>query len=1078
MLKWTCKNSVFNMFDYGVAMKKILVLTLIVLASLGRYASAEGSADTSNSTRYKLDEEKTTAYEVREADKEIASTNALELEKAKGLDIKNDEPRVVTETTSNGRIEKLVDSEGKVIAEKTIENDKIVKKVLNYYYPNKQLMRKVTALDNDKGFYAEEYYNNGKISSQATFINEDNKIGIEKKYDSTGVLRQEIPWVMDDNKKNPKTIRSGYITTYYPDGQIAAVFSVGKNGKTIFYDTQGFPIKEIEDNQILNFSKELTEQDCRGTAIQLGLEELVELYEDEGDISYNKCGFPYRENFVYEVIKKLENRETKISYDENGMIRRITLYNEGKKDGIEKKYDANGNVTAEINYRDGKKEGYATGYFPTREVAFRKRYEDGKVVDKLTCYFPTGDVAAEFNYKDGLKEGTALVNSPIKATLQFSKGKMLNVKNENKTRKLVSALSILKDTAEHCLNLKDSLIDMTTLIQDKVNSIRSSFVINMPQECSNKDNFVIEKTKMVCYNAAHKYLSVLPVIYKRGEYVTEKVYTPEGKLIYEIPYMKKNRQGWAREYNEKEIVISEMYFNQDKLSENARSYYPNGKIKDVITESTDSPHKVLARYKENGELEFSLNYKGEEKQTAYINDAANGKDITIYYYQGKPDSIRESEINNPYNFTEYNLALGEYTVYKNNDLVKGGKLCQESPAKDVEVITLKRMEDNKSQVKEKEIATENIPGMPKVEDIINSDEKLPEPPVVTAEEAPIVRDLSPLDEKEVFADNELKDEMKHALIPSEEDKRQTELAAQNIGPKATPDIEQLVDVVQKETVSIGGLRAQDNNESKTEKFYYPNGNLRKTVKTKGSRTEEIKEYSKNGLLLTDTMYEQDKIIIEKYFGSGEVRRKTQKSYDDNAVTAFMMREDFYDNGKLRYEIKRQPQTMLFTEKTYFPDGKIKSEIVQTGALTFKIKEYDQNGDIVKETTQPQSSDIKMAKDSQALRTYNAKGKLKTEIIFYNNGEISVKSFDANGSLSQFAYLAPDSKLHIEKPELRIIPSYRERYWVDYNNPHWIENQDKYSILSIARLNLNIATKILEELHVEIPAPLKRLSEKY
>ena len=139
-------------------------------------------------------------------------------------------------------------------------------------------------------------------------------------------------------------------------------------------------------------------------------------------------------------------------------------------------------------------------------------------------------------------------------------------------------------------------------------------------------------------------------------------------------------------------------------------------------------------------------------------------------------------------------------------------------------------------------------------------------------------------------------------------------------------------------------------------------------------------------------------------------------------------------------------------------------------LKDNAKTYGEGGALVSEFKQTQNSNV--------LNEYWPSGKLKTEIVFYNNGEISVKSFDKNNNLEKFAYLAPDGKLHLQKPEVRTIPSYRERYWVDYNNPNWIENNEKYSITSIVRLNLDTAAYILAELEIEVPEMLKKIYDYY
>ena len=357
-----------------------------------------------SSENYQLDQDKATAYNIKK-DQINSAENTTQTDKA----INNPTPKIITEEIAGGRIEKLLDQADRVIAEKTITNDKITNKTLYYYYPTGQLMRKIVASDDGSGFYAEEYYNNGKIAEQATFINEGNRIGIEKKYDTTGVLRQEIPWVLPKDEINKpiaerKSIRYGNVVTYYPNGAKAAVFSVGKNGNNTFYNQQGTVIKEIPDNQILSFHQELNEEDCQGATIHLDLQSLVELYEDEGDISYNKCGLPYRENFMYEIKDKTDNKAIMLSYDDIGMIRRITPYNNGLKEGLMQKFDAAGNLTAEINYRQGVKDGVARGYFPTKETAFQKHYVNGKVEGDLICYFPNGEIAAKFHYQNGLKE--------------------------------------------------------------------------------------------------------------------------------------------------------------------------------------------------------------------------------------------------------------------------------------------------------------------------------------------------------------------------------------------------------------------------------------------------------------------------------------------------------------------------------------------------------------------------------------------------------------------------------------------------------------------------------------------------
>ena len=1177
-----------------------LVLLLSVLLSAAGYAAAvEKTGEKSASAVYTLDEGKAAEAE-QKAEISAAGTGEKSIEAAAEKTVREDsaaakedkesgKARIVREEKEDGYVEKLLSPEGKLIAKKTVKDDEIVQKVLYYYHPDGSLARRVTADTDGTGFYAEDYYPNGKLAGQATYLNESSKIGKEKKYDNNGILRQEIEWVhaTDDGKGGQplaqKTIRRGNVITYYPDGRLAASLPVDKEGKAVFYNRQGKVIKEVKNAGILNFAPELNKEDCPGK-VTLTLEDMVELYEDEGDISYNKCGLPYRESFIYEVTEVRGNLATKISYDGSGMIRKITPYVGGLRNGIEQKFDASGNLTAEINYLQGQKDGTATGYFPSKKTAFRKVYQDGKVAGTLTCYFPTGEVAAEFNYKDGKKDGTAIIYGPQERRLEFAGGEIVGAASSKKSgRRLVSKLSALAKPDEKCLNIDEKINQLNLDIEANANTVAEAFKIRMPLACRDFSAFKPENSNYACYDALDKLRALLPTGYNRNEYAVETVYSAKGKLQYEIPYYQKLRQGFARQYDDKGNIIAEMYFDRGELADSSRSYYTNGAVKEMLTVAEDKDRQLRVRYLEDGSLAFNINYNDGQKTEAFIAEPEKNKDVYLRYYDGALDYIREVNAGNPLNFIEYNLATGEYTVYRGNKLIKGGKICgyekdgladetPESTAAAVEknispatenirtpeaaknsaaavaavASMLKATENNGNEIKEpvapaavKEpaaaepvapVAVKKPAAAEPVAPVAVKEPAAAEPvapaaveipPVISAEDAPFVDGLEPIDPL-TFDDIKVK----NAIIPTAEEKKQEELAAKNIGPVAKPNIGQLADVVDKEHLD-SAPKTEAGSLEKTEKFYYPNGKLRKTVRTKGSRTKEIKEYSKTGLLLTDTAYRDEDILIEKYFGSGEIRRKTLKGYTDNAVMAFLSREDFFDNGKTRYEIKRRPDALLFDDKDFTPEGNLQKETTQTSPLSFVTKEYAADGKTSRQIEQAGwnvleqefSSDgkvkslklngaampVNLAKNTadllkdnmktyakngavaaefksdgkkDALLEYHPNGKLKSEIIFYHNGEISVQIFDKEGNAEKAAYLAPDGKLHIQKPSARTVPAYRERHWVDYNNPDWIENRDKYSVKFIGRLNLDTASYILAELDAAVPDILKKLYGLY
>lgn len=1131
-------------------MKKSLSKALLLTVSVSTLAYAAENAVSTNTSNFKLDEEKISNYQINEA-----SNTSTDAQSTEQQEISKEEfPKIIEEKTATGRIEKLIDENGRVLAQKTIENDKVIQKVLNYYHPNGQISRQITA-DENGGYYAEEFYSNGKIASQAGFLSEGNKIGKEKKYDSNGVLRQEIFWgVVDEDKEKEseerRTERKGKIITYYPNGKPAAIFSADGKEKTIFYNKDGAQIKTIENSKVLNFSRDIFAEECPDGAIKLSLEELVELYEDEGDISYNVCGMPYRETFVYEVVDTKVMYSTKISYDSIGMIRRITSYRFGQKDGLTQKFDASGNLIAEINYKNGVKDGYANGYFPTKEKAFSKRYVNGKVEDTLTCYFPNGEKAAEFKYVNGQKQGSANIYSPIAKELNFVDDKLQGIPEKSTARKIISNLSRLPKIDDKCVNFSNKKEEIMQSIDAKENAINDMFNIPLPEQCYDLNNYISESNKKNCYDSLGKLRVSIPALYNRGNYTIGEVYSSTGEKLFETSNKNKQLNGWSKKYDHNGKHIADLYFENNKLADSSRSYHPNGAVKEMISVADNTNRKVLTQYNEDGSLQFSLSYKDGKRNQAIMND--QNKDTYLYFYDGMLDKVRETNAGNPLNFIEYNLASNEYSVYKNGEIVKGGKLCQKD-GNNTHPTKIENQTKEISNIKETPVSiieekVENKPTInqvyaPKEEQKTIEKEKViiipnPEIEAVKDENNPAAKPIQPIQPgvnippikiKEIKNINEIDAEYKveNAIIPTPQDKKKQELASQNIGPVAKPDINELTDVVAKEKVEVEDKRTEVNNESKTEKFYYPNGNLRKTIRTKNSRTEEVKEYSKTGLLLTDTIYSDNVINIEKYYGSGKIRRKTNKAYTDNIVMAFVSREDFYENGNPRYEINRKPEELIFSDKSFYLDGTIKQDATQTTPLSSTTNDYDKDGNLIKTTKIfgnsvlvkeynadksiklvtingkeiPETlakdedkllkdnakiynnkgslqSEIKEGKNNITLYEYYSPNKIKSEVVFYNNGEISVKEYLKDGTLEKFAYLAPDGKLQLQKPSVGTIPNYRERYWVDYNNPNWIENQDRYSIKSISRLYLDIVAYIMADLKMTVPDSIKKLYDLY
>lgn len=199
--------------------------------------------------------------------------------------------------------------------------------------------------------------------------------------------------------------------------------------------------------------------------------------------------------------------------------------------------------------------------------------------------------------------------------------------------------------------------------------------MDLPDSCRDFSSFKPEKSNYACYDVLNRLRAVFPTGYNRGEYAIETVYAENGQHLYDIPYYQKQKQGFAKKFDDKGHVVAEIYYSRDKLAESSRSYHDNGAVKEMLTIADGAPRKLLVRYNKDGTLAFSLNYNEGEKTDAFLAEPQKNKDIYLKFYEGELDNIREVNASNPQNYIEYNLASGEYTVYKNSELIKGGKIC-------------------------------------------------------------------------------------------------------------------------------------------------------------------------------------------------------------------------------------------------------------------------------------------------------------------------------------------------------------------------------------------------------------------
>jgi antitoxin component YwqK of YwqJK toxin-antitoxin module len=91
----------------------------------------------------------------------------------------------------------------------------------------------------------------------------------------------------------------------------------------------------------------------------------------------------------------------KVMHD-NGQIKGLAQFKDGKPDGLETLWDENGQKEGERNYKDGKLNGLETiGWYENGQKKNETTYKDGKKNGLRIFYNPDGTEDFRLTYKDG-----------------------------------------------------------------------------------------------------------------------------------------------------------------------------------------------------------------------------------------------------------------------------------------------------------------------------------------------------------------------------------------------------------------------------------------------------------------------------------------------------------------------------------------------------------------------------------------------------------------------------------------------------------------------------------------------------
>jgi len=270
-----------------------------------------------------------------------------------------------------------------------------------FYRENGELERIITYSGGKKNGYEEIYTLEGILKEKYFFV-DDSKEDVSYTYYADGKVAKEIPY--ENNKRNGKGLEYGTdgrrITLFtYKDDYVRSIEKINrynlsglKTGKWIIYKNNSERI--IEEGNYSNGKKN----------------GLFKIYNKRGDLDRIE---------TYKNGKLIEDNSSEIldvqkELSDDGSIKSIGSYANGKKQGIFREYDSEGNIISSSVYKNDVKvgEGVITG--------------SGAYEGSWKIYYPTGELRAEGEYNGGVKEGSwkyYFISGELEQKGKFKKGK-------------------------------------------------------------------------------------------------------------------------------------------------------------------------------------------------------------------------------------------------------------------------------------------------------------------------------------------------------------------------------------------------------------------------------------------------------------------------------------------------------------------------------------------------------------------------------------------------------------------------------------------------------------------------------
>ncbi len=120
-------------------------------------------------------------------------------------------------------------------------------------------------------------------------------------------------------------------------------------------------------------------------------------YNYDEIMSINKLVYLKKDSTL--VTGKINN------YYDNGQVKQLKTFKDGKLDGLRKVWYENGQLMQEGTFKNGKIEGTRSLWFDTGELKAEGTYKDGNLDGYKKQWYKNGQLKSETNYKQGKLNG-------------------------------------------------------------------------------------------------------------------------------------------------------------------------------------------------------------------------------------------------------------------------------------------------------------------------------------------------------------------------------------------------------------------------------------------------------------------------------------------------------------------------------------------------------------------------------------------------------------------------------------------------------------------------------------------------